>query len=295
MSTKIYNGRRIALGFAQACEAVNTPELREQLTVRCREVRAFELARMMLVLSTQQILRDHGVDSLRVAQAQEPVSHMPIMHALNEIGQKQFLDARAYHRRKSLDFENLLMLKQDPCNTRQTLVGVFFSNPRMLEVLESTGLLSDYHYQDNTDAPDAVDAQEWAARKRAWKLALPGSWVASGFVSVAYGDPSPVTYMDFWTLPQSEKDRIWQQALDFNAAFVSELLTDHLFWLYTQNNTSTDRPMAQITRFRAQNASEEGRAQRDELFKQWSQWLVFAPALTMMEHEVDLDLVQAQY
>lgn len=48
------------------------------------------------------------------------------------------------------------------------------NNPGYVSALKEAGF-EDYHYQNSTDRPDSITAQDWARRKRDWCTALPGS------------------------------------------------------------------------------------------------------------------------
>lgn len=156
MSTKIYNGYRLAAGenlftFTKQVRALIDP-IRD-------EVDAALLAR----LST------NALDSCWIKSEAVPSMLAFTTFMKWEEGQKKLDDT---DRRKDPNrFE--LCLGEDP-ETGRILIRLFTDQPSMRDAFEAMDEVEAYSYWNNADEPEGVTSEQWNERGAAWERVMPG-------------------------------------------------------------------------------------------------------------------------
>lgn len=162
MSTKIYEGRRLAEGVT-VWDVL--PRLREAMDPIRDRLDITELLRRAIwhldtvVLPTEPTGDGPGLDS-------------PLSFALIDYQREQGEMNPAHRGHDPHRFEASFGF--DP-GTGRTLMCPFFDNPAYGSALDDMSEIEEYGYWNNTDQPDGVDDTEWEERRLAWERVTPGA------------------------------------------------------------------------------------------------------------------------
>ncbi|OCI32907.1 hypothetical protein [Oerskovia enterophila] len=156
MSTKIYNGYRLAPG-------TNIFDLVPDMVQALGPVRDRLDARVLAVKATAMI------DDADLAGSPRPRS--PLTSAYRDITDEQAKARPGTWEHAPHRFE--VAVGSDPV-TGALLALTFSEELELREAFESLDVVHEYGYWNNADLPDEVSAAEWDERRDAWARVLPG-------------------------------------------------------------------------------------------------------------------------
>lgn len=164
MSTKIYNGYRIA--------TTSMLELRDKLKEELRP--KIEKVKERLVIKEVAAKYHYTLDRRRLGLEEGETDPSKAMTEVIWSFEEEVREAVKSPYRSHLDFKCAVGII--PVTTKLTLAMSFFGREDYRKTWERMPWVSDYHYQDQTDRPDKISARAWRQRRDDWEKAIGPSY-----------------------------------------------------------------------------------------------------------------------
>lgn len=165
MSTKIYNGYKIA-GIETLSEASRMLHLfRDKIEKKCEELTAIKVAELATDVVDRRALKLKIYD-IKLGKCEAKTGPMSWAYSILTDRRKQ---VDSGYREPEFDFSCEISLIP---YRKSVLALVYAEQEEYFKIWNSLPLVADYAYYNNTDRPRGIKASEWKERGEAWDEAL---------------------------------------------------------------------------------------------------------------------------